>query len=113
RIARAEKRLLITRITAEHARAVRAKLKGIVYHEVARCLTLEKTPLAKRKGVIAIVAAGTSDLPVAEEAAITADVMGNEVERVYDVGVAGLHRLLHRLESIQKANVIVAVGGME
>ena len=113
RIARVEKRLLITRITAEHFRAVRAKVKGIKFHEAARCLTLETKPLRKRKGAIAIVAAGTSDLPVAEEAAITADIMGNQIERIYDVGVAGLHRLLRRLESIQKASVIVAVAGME
>jgi NCAIR mutase (PurE)-related protein len=113
RIAKVEKRMLITRITADHARAVRAKLKKIIHHEVARCLTLETEPLPKRNGTIAIVAAGTSDLPVAEEAAITADIMGNQVERIYDVGVAGLHRLLRRLEAIQSAHVIVAVAGME
>ena len=113
RIARSEKRFLVTRITAEHARAVRRKIKSVTFHETARCLTFDKAPLPKRRGTIAIVAAGTSDLPVAEEAAITADITGNTVERIYDVGVAGLHRLLRRLDSIQKANVIVAVAGME
>jgi pyridinium-3,5-biscarboxylic acid mononucleotide synthase len=113
RIAKVEKRLLITRITSEHAKAVQTKVKKIVHHDVARCLTLEKEPLPKRQGVIAVLAAGTSDLPVAEEASITADIMGNRVERIYDVGVAGLHRLLRRLDAIQKANVVVAVAGME
>ena len=113
RIGRSEKRFLVTRITAEHARSVRRKIKSVKFHEVARCLTFDKAPLPKRPGAIAIVAAGTSDLPVAEEAAITADITGNQVERIYDVGVAGLHRLLRRLDAIQKANVIVAVAGME
>jgi len=92
---------------------VRRKIKAVKFHEAARCLTFDKAPLPKRPGTVAIVAAGTSDLPVAEEAAITADITGNQVERIYDVGVAGLHRLLRRLDSIQKANVVVAVAGME
>jgi NCAIR mutase (PurE)-related protein len=108
-----EKRFLITRITREHARAIQRRLKRAVHHEIARCVTFETSPLAKRSGSIVVLAAGTSDLPVAEEAAITADIMGNRVERIYDVGVAGLHRLLHRLDSIQKANVVIAVAGME
>ena len=113
RIARDEKRFLVTRITPEHAAAVRKKLKSTIYHEAARCLTFDPKPLPKRAGTIAIVAAGTSDLPVAEEAAVTADVTGNRIERIYDVGVAGLHRLLRKLDIIQRANVIVAVAGME
>ena len=76
-------------------------------------MTIEKKPLPKRPGTIAVLCAGTSDLPVAEEAAITAEIMGNRVERICDVGVAGLHRLLLRLETIQSANVIIAVAGME
>ena len=84
-----------------------------MHHELARCVTVERRPLPKRPGFIAVLAAGTSDLPVAEEAAITADIMGNTVERIYDVGVAGLHRLLRRLDTIQRAHVIVAVAGME
>lgn len=110
---RHEGRVLVTRATPEHARAVRRALPPTVYHEQARCITLERSPLPKRAGVISILCAGTSDLAVAEEAAITAEVMGNRVERVYDVGVAGLHRLLERLEPIQRARVIVAVAGME
>jgi NCAIR mutase (PurE)-related protein len=112
-LSRNEKRFLITRITKEHARAVRRRLKRAVHHEIARCVTFEQTPLRKRPGSIVVLAAGTSDLPVAEEAAVAADIMGNRVERIYDVGVAGLHRLLNRLETIQKANVVIAVAGME
>jgi NCAIR mutase (PurE)-related protein len=76
-------------------------------------VTIEKMPLPKCAGFIAVVCAGTSDLPVAEEAAVTAEIMGNRVERVHDVGVAGLHRMLARMELLQSANVIVAVAGME
>ena len=108
-----EQRLLITRVGPEHVRALRQKFKRAVHHELARCVTVERRPLPKRPGFIAVLAAGTSDLPVAEEAAITADIMGNTVERIYDVGVAGLHRLLRRLDTIQRAHVIVAVAGME
>jgi pyridinium-3,5-biscarboxylic acid mononucleotide synthase len=105
--------VLVTRVTAEHARALKKKFKPAVHHAVARCVTIGKQPLPKRAGFIAVICAGTSDLPVAEEAAVTAEVMGNRVEQIHDVGVAGLHRLLARLETIQKANVIVAVAGME
>lgn len=113
RIFAQESRVLVTRITAEHARALRRKFKHAVHHEAARCVTIERTPLRKRPGYIAVLCAGTSDLPVAEEAAVTADLMGNRVERLFDVGVAGLHRLLKHLELIQAANVIVVVAGME
>ena len=105
--------VLVTRITAEHARALKKKFKKAVHHPLARCVTIEKRPLPKRTGFIAVVCAGTSDLPVAEEAAVTAEVMGNRVERIHDVGVAGLHRMLARMEQLQSANVIVAVAGME
>jgi NCAIR mutase (PurE)-related protein len=105
--------VLVTRITIEHSRALRKKFKQAVHHAQARCVTIEKKPLSKRPGFIAIVGAGTSDLPVAEEAAVTAEIMGNRVERINDVGVAGLHRLLARMELLQSANVIVAVAGME
>jgi len=108
-----EQRVLVTRITPEHARVVRKKFKRAVYHEQARCITIELKPLSKRPGTIAVVCAGTSDLPVAEEAAITAEIMGNKVDRIADVGVAGVHRLFGQLERIQKANVIIVVAGME
>jgi len=105
--------VLITRVTPEQHRALRKKFKRAVHHPLGRCVTIEKTSLPKRAGFIAVVCAGTSDLPVAEEAAVTAEIMGNRVERVNDVGVAGLHRMLARMELLQTANVIVAVAGME
>jgi len=108
-----EHRVLITRVSVVQTRAVLKKFKAAVSHESARCITLEKSPLPKRPGFIAILCAGTSDMPVAEEAAVTADIMGNRVERIYDVGVAGLHRLLSKLELIQNASVLVVVAGME
>lgn len=107
------RRVLATRITPEHAAALRKRFKNAVHHPLARCVTIEKTPLPKRQGFIAVICAGTSDLPVAEEAAVTAEVMGNRVERLRDIGVAGLHRLLARLDVLQNANAIVAVAGME
>jgi NCAIR mutase (PurE)-related protein len=108
-----DQRVLVTRATAQHARALKKQFRDAVHHACARCLTIDRAPLPKRRGKIAVVCAGTSDLPVAEEAAVTADIMGNLVERVSDVGVAGVHRLLGRLETIQAANVIIAVAGME
>jgi hypothetical protein len=105
--------VLVTRVTPEHARLLKRKFKPAVHHALARCVTIEKQPLPKRGGVIAVVCAGTSDLPVAEEAAVTAEIMGNRVERIHDIGVAGLHRMLARMELLQAANVIVAVAGME
>jgi hypothetical protein len=106
-------RVLVTRATADHARLLRKKIADTIYHEMARCLTIDRKPLPKRAGTIAVVCAGTSDLPVAEEAAVTAAIMGNRVERIADVGVAGVHRLFGRLESIQAAKVIIVVAGME
>jgi pyridinium-3,5-biscarboxylic acid mononucleotide synthase len=108
-----EHRVLITRVAPEPARQLRRQFKHAVYHELARCVIIENKPLPKRPGTIAVICAGTSDLPVAEEAAVTAEVMGNRVERITDVGVAGVHRLFGRLESIQRSNVIVVVAGME
>jgi hypothetical protein len=105
--------VLVTRITTGHARALKKKFKRAVHHPLARCVTIEQKALPKRDGFIAVVCAGTSDLPVAEEAAVTAGIMGNRVERIHDIGVAGLHRMLARMETLQQSNVIVAVAGME
>jgi pyridinium-3,5-biscarboxylic acid mononucleotide synthase len=113
RILAHEQNVLATRVTAEQARALRKKFKRAAYHKLARCVTIEKKPLPKRPGSIAVACAGTSDLPVAEEAAITAEIMGNRVDRINDVGVAGVHRLLNRLDTIQRANVVIVVAGME
>ena len=108
-----EHRVLITRATEEQARALRRKFKDTIHHQLASCLTIDRKPLPKRPGTIAVVCAGTSDLPVAEEAAVTADIMGNNVERISDVGVSGVHRLFGRLASIQSANVVIVAAGME
>jgi len=105
--------VLVTRVTTDHARAVKRKFKKAVHHEVARCVTIVKQPLPNRPGCIGVICAGTSDLPVAEEAAVTAEVMGNRVERLFDVGVAGLHRLLNRMDLLRQCNVLVVAAGME
>jgi hypothetical protein len=102
-----------TRVTPEQAATVCAELPGAVYREDCRILTCDVIPLPERKGKVAVLCAGTSDLSVAEEAAITAERLGANVERIYDVGVAGLHRLISRLERFADARVIVVVAGME
>jgi pyridinium-3,5-biscarboxylic acid mononucleotide synthase len=112
RLAERGGRLLVTRATVDHAAAVRAVVPDATYHETARAITVERRPVPRRPGVI-VVCAGTSDLPVAEEAAITAEMMGNDVVRIADVGVAGIHRLLHRLPELRAARVLVVVAGME
>jgi pyridinium-3,5-biscarboxylic acid mononucleotide synthase len=113
RIAGAGHTLLVTRTTAEAHQAVIAELPDAVYHELARCITRDLRTTPRGRGTILIAAAGTADVPVAEEAAITADVMGNTVDRLYDVGVAGLHRLLKEHGRLTAARVIVVVAGME
>lgn len=105
--------LLITRISAEQAAFASGKIADAVYHESAKCITVEKSPLPRRAGTVAILSAGSSDMPVAEEAAVTAEIMGNHVKRIYDVGIAGLHRLLAQADTLRQSNVIVAVAGME
>jgi pyridinium-3,5-biscarboxylic acid mononucleotide synthase len=112
-ILKRESTVFITRITPAHFAAVQAVEPAAVHHDLARCITIKKKETSKRPGTIAVVCAGTSDLPVAEEAALTAETMGNEVTRVADVGVAGLHRLLRRIDEIRRANVVVVVAGME
>jgi pyridinium-3,5-biscarboxylic acid mononucleotide synthase len=108
-----EQPVLVTRVGSPHAIALQDQFPLAVHHEAARCVTIQARPLPKRPGTIAILCAGTSDVPVAEEAAVTADIMGNEVERIYDVGVAGLHRLLTRYDRLQRAHVLVVAAGME
>jgi len=105
--------LLITRVTPEAAEAVRQVVPGATHHPEARLMTLAQGDVARGKGTILVACAGTSDLPVAEEAALTATLMGNDVERLYDVGVAGLHRLLSAREQLSRARVIIVAAGME
>ena len=105
--------LLVSRATEDQWRAVTAAFPDARWHASARCITVERTPLPKLTGHIAIVCAGTSDLPVADEAAVTLEIFGNKVERITDVGVAGLHRLLAVRDRIESANVVIVVAGME
>ncbi len=102
-----------TRITPEQALAITRELPAAIYLNEARILTCDVVPLPERKGKVVVVCAGTSDLPVAEEAAVTAERMGAKVERLYDVGVAGLHRLISRVDCFSDAYAIVVVAGME
>ncbi|HEX9018839.1 MAG TPA: nickel pincer cofactor biosynthesis protein LarB [Anaerolineaceae bacterium] len=106
-------RVLVTRVTPEMSAAVLPELPGMVYHAAARILALDKAPDRQRKPGVFVLSAGTADIPVAEEAALTADLMGNSVERVYDVGVAGIHRLLNQVERLQQARVVIVVAGMD
>jgi NCAIR mutase (PurE)-related protein len=105
--------LLVTRATPDAAAAVLEAVPGAAWHAEARVITLAQGEVPPGKGTILIACAGTSDLPVAEEAALTATLMGNTVERLYDVGVAGLHRLLSAHEQLGRARVIIVVAGME
>ena len=113
RLAESAGKVLVTRVDPAMAEAVRAEMPELTYHALPRLLVLDRTPLAEKKPGILVVTAGTADLPVAEEAAITAELMGNAVERMYDVGVAGLHRLLDQVGRLWEARVIVAVAGMD
>ncbi|MGA2545445.1 MAG: nickel pincer cofactor biosynthesis protein LarB [Rectinemataceae bacterium] len=106
--------LLATRVSPEHFEAVRDLSGNLAYDPVSRTLVTRRVgEVDPASPYIAVVTAGTSDVPVAEEAAITAEVFGNRVERVYDVGVAGIHRLFARMETIRGARVVVAIAGME
>jgi NCAIR mutase (PurE)-related protein len=112
-LAREHEQVLGTRATAEQRDRALARVPGLQYDELARALWLDRDPDRARHAGVVIVTAGTSDLPVAREAAITLDLMGHEPELIPDVGVAGLHRLLPHVASLQQANVIVVVAGME
>jgi NCAIR mutase (PurE)-related protein len=105
--------LLVTRTSREAFEAVRAVVPDAAFHEDARAITLKQGNIPPGKGTVLIVCAGTSDLPVAEEAAVTAELMGNTVDRLYDVGVAGIHRLLREQQRLEDARVLIVVAGME
>jgi len=113
RIIAAGQSLLVTRATAEAFEAVRAVAGDVTYHAEARAITLAAGDVPRGCGTVLIACAGTSDLPVAEEAAVTAELMGNSVDRLYDVGVAGIHRLLRERDRLHAARVIIVVAGME
>lgn len=113
RIVAAGHALLVTRASAEAYHLVRSRIPDTVYHDVARCIVKRVPDTPPGVGRILLAAAGTADLPVAEEAAVTAETMGNEVDRLYDVGVAGLHRLLNEHDRVTTARVVIVVAGME
>lgn len=106
--------VLVTRLDAAKARTLKRSFRASVYNDTAKTFFVKSHPVEKKgRGKILIVCAGTSDVPVAEEAAVVAEYMGNDVGRLYDVGVSGIHRLLHKKEAIMSANVLVVVAGME
>lgn len=113
RLAKHGGNVLATRASEKQFTAVKAKVRAVEYRELARAVVLQRDRTRYGKGVIAVVSAGTSDIPVAEEAVVTAEVMGNEVKHFYDVGVAGIHRLLANRESLAKARVVIVCAGME
>jgi NCAIR mutase (PurE)-related protein len=113
RMAKASGNVLATRASREAFEAVASVEPAAIYHEAARAITLAQAPVSPGKGTVAVVCAGTSDLPVAEEAAVTARLMGNTVEVIADVGVAGIHRLLAQKQSLQTARVLIVCAGME
>lgn len=105
--------ILGTRASAEVFEKVKEAVPEAVYHPAARVIVVRKSQELLTDKVVAVITAGTSDIPVAEEAAITAETMGNPVDRIYDVGVAGIHRLFDKLTRIRGANVVIVVAGME
>nr|WP_290669520.1 nickel pincer cofactor biosynthesis protein LarB [Ardenticatena sp.] len=113
RLATHHPRVLGTRATPKHAEAVHARLPDACYDATARIIWIDRDPNAPQRPGVVVIAAGTSDLPVAEEAARTLELMGHAPQRLYDVGVAGLHRLLAHLPTLRRANVLVVVAGME
>ena len=105
--------LLATRAAPEIFEHVKAVVPNAEYHDKARAITVVNEPLPKTGGTVLVITAGTADIPVAEEAAVTADILGNTVERTYDVGVAGIHRLFGQADKIHDAAVLIVVAGME
>lgn len=107
------KNVLATRCSAEQAALLQSIDPRVQYNAQARAAFLHEDKSERGRGTIAVVSAGSTDVPVAEEAAVTAEVMGNRVLRIYDVGVAGIHRLLERMSEIESCEVVIAVAGME
>jgi len=105
--------IMATRAGVEVFECIRQVTDDVVYHETAKIVVVKKRNIETGKKIIAVMTAGTSDIPVAEEAAVTAETMGNTVDRIYDVGVAGIHRLFSFSERISAANVLIVVAGME
>ena len=113
RMAARSDNVLATRASQEKFEAVRSQVAEAEFHPLSGCIVLRRNLEIRGRGLVAVVCAGTSDLPVAEEAAVTASLMGNEVEQLCDVGVAGLHRLLSHSDLLQRARVLIVCAGME
>ena len=113
KLAQNHPRVLGTRASIEQYEATRELVADAKYDELGRAIWIDRQPRLARKDGVALVAAGTSDLPVAQEAAITLELMGHAPQRIYDVGVAGLHRLLKHVDALQQASVVIVVAGME
>jgi pyridinium-3,5-biscarboxylic acid mononucleotide synthase len=113
RLAKHGSNVLATRATRQQYAAVRKKVRRAEYRELAGAIVLAQDTRKYGKGTIAVVSAGTGDIPVAEEAVVTAEMMGNDVEHLYDVGVAGIHRLLANRKSLTRARVVIVCAGME
>lgn len=105
--------ILGTRANKEMYLTIRETLPQAEFNELARTITIKQVEIKRTKTAIAVLTAGTSDMPVAEEAAVTAEIFGNQVERFFDVGVAGIHRLYNNLDRIRQARVIIVIAGME
>ena len=112
-LAKHGRNVLATRADEKQFAAVRKKVRSVEYRELARAIVLERDKKKYGKGTITVVSAGTGDIPVAEEAVVTAELMGNDVQHLYDVGVAGVHRLLANREILAKARVLIVCAGME
>ena len=113
RLAKHGGNILATRASEQQFAAVKKKISKAEYRPLARAIVLKRDRRRYGKGIVAVVSAGTSDIPVAEEAVVTAELMGNEVQHIYDIGVAGIHRLLAHRTALSKARVIVVCAGME
>ncbi len=113
RLAQHDGNILATRASKQQFAAVKKEVRRAQYRELARAIVLQRDENKYGKGKIAIVSAGTSDIPVAEEALVTAEIMGNDVEHLYDVGVAGIHRLLANRGTLMRARVVIVCAGME
>jgi NCAIR mutase (PurE)-related protein len=113
RLAQHGTNVLATRTTQKQFTAVKKAVKDVKYEAEAKAIILRRDDKLYGKGLVTVISAGTSDIPVAEEAVVTAELMGNNVERIYDVGVAGIHRLLAHREAISRSRVVIVCAGME
>jgi len=106
-------KILVTRASPEAYNAVKAKIQHVRYNPLSRTIVVDRRPDASLRSGITVITGGTADIPVAEEAAVTAELMGNKVEKIFDVGVAGIHRVLDKLVQLRRSRVLIVVAGME